>query len=297
MLLAMDAVRNPANGRSFAGRRSIRTLLSAAHLRLSVLLRRRRLHTFDPNAQARLNADVAACTPVNVLGGTFTDARRPTCSATASHGKTSQFDVTAFISGDSSKWFELPGGPLGLVLGVEYRKDNLAYDQDEQVQLGYTFYNAIPDFKAPKAEVKEAFGEIRIPILKDIPAVHELEIDGAARVSDYKLGTTGTVWAYNGNAIWSPIAGLRLRGNVARAVRAPNQSSCSRLWARTSRWLPTRATQTTWAPVHRRARPIALLRVSRQARGSPTRARYRSRVAVTRTWKRRFRTASRSVVS
>ena len=77
----------------------------------------------------------------------------------------------------------------------------MAYDQDEQVQLGYTFYNAIPAFEAPKAEVKEAFGEIRIPILKDLPFIQELEIAGAARVSDYKLGTTGTVWAYNGNVI------------------------------------------------------------------------------------------------
>jgi outer membrane receptor protein involved in Fe transport len=43
-------------------------------------------------------------------------------------------------------------------------------------------------------------------------------------VSDYNLGTTGTVWAYNGNVSYSPIADLRLRGNYARAVRAPNQS-------------------------------------------------------------------------
>jgi outer membrane receptor protein involved in Fe transport len=71
--------------------------------------------------------------------------------------------------------------------------------------------------------VKEAFGEIRLPILKDLPMVHELEVSGAARVSDYKLGTTGTVWAYNGNVIYSPVNGLRLRGNYARAVRAPNQ--------------------------------------------------------------------------
>src|SRR4029450_4154960 len=39
----------------------------------------------------------------------------------------------------------------------------------------------------------------------------------------YKLGNTGTVWAYNGNVVWSPVKGLRFRGNYARAVRAPNQ--------------------------------------------------------------------------
>jgi len=179
----------------------------------------------DPNAKARLADDVAKCVPSNVLGGQFTDAQKAyLLRNTTSHGKTSQFDATAFISGDSSKWFSLPGGPVGIVLGAEYRTDNLSYDQDEQVQLGYTFYNAIPSFSAPKAEVKEAFGEIRLPIVKGIPGINELEVSGAARVSDYKLGSTGTVWAYNGNLIYSPVEGVRLRGNYARAVRAPNQS-------------------------------------------------------------------------
>jgi outer membrane receptor protein involved in Fe transport len=71
--------------------------------------------------------------------------------------------------------------------------------------------------------VKEAFGEIRIPIVKDVPFFQELEVSGAARVSDYNIGNTGTVWAYNASAIWSPINGLRLRGNYGRSVRAPNQ--------------------------------------------------------------------------
>jgi outer membrane receptor protein involved in Fe transport len=109
------------------------------------------------------------------------------------------------------------------VLGAEYRTDNVTYQQDQLVELGYTFYNAIPGFHAKKSKVKEAFGEIRIPIVKDVPFLQELEISGAARVSDYNLGNTGTVWAYNGSAIWSPIDGLRFRGNYGRSVRAPNQ--------------------------------------------------------------------------
>ena len=72
--------------------------------------------------------------------------------------------------------------------------------------------------------MKEAFGEIRIPIIKDRTLLQEFEIDAAARVSDYKLGTTGTVWAWNVNAIYSPFVGVRFRANKARAVRAPNQS-------------------------------------------------------------------------
>jgi outer membrane receptor protein involved in Fe transport len=178
----------------------------------------------DPNAPARLANDIAQCVPVNVLGGNFTQAQKDyVLKDTVAIGKTKQFDALAFISGDSSKWFELPGGPIGVVLGAEYRSDDLFYHQDEEVTLGYTFYNSIPTFDARKAKVKEAFGEIRLPLIKDVPALQEFEISGAARVSDYSLGTTGTVWAYNGSAVWSPIKGVRFRGNYARSVRAPNQ--------------------------------------------------------------------------
>jgi outer membrane receptor protein involved in Fe transport len=159
------------------------------------------------------------------MGGQFTQAQKDyLLRNTTSHGKTQQLDLTAFISGDTSKFFNLPGGPVGLVAGVEYRSDNLAYSEDPLVQQGYTFYNAIPTFKAPRQKVKEAFGEINLPIVKDRPFLNDLELSGAARVSHYNTGNTGTVWAYNGNVIYSPVNGLRLRGNYARAVRAPNQA-------------------------------------------------------------------------
>jgi outer membrane receptor protein involved in Fe transport len=226
MLLAMDAVRDPASG-NIVCRSQINpaAAFGGTTYFYSYYYGNDGIHTFDPNFQQRLAQDVAACVPVNIMGGQFTDAQKAyLLRNTTSHGKTDQFDATAFISGDTSSFFNLPGGPVGLVLGAEYRTDNLAYDQDQQVQLGYTFYNAIPTFKAPRQKVKEAFGEIRIPVIKDRPLLQEIEVDGAARVSDYNLGTTGTVWAYNGSLIYSPVPGLRLRGNYARAVRAPNQS-------------------------------------------------------------------------
>ncbi|WP_294120774.1 TonB-dependent receptor, partial [Sphingomonas sp.] len=142
---------------------------------------------------------------------------------TVSIGKTRQFDVSGFVAGDTSTFLNLPGGPIGFVLGGEYRRDDLFYKQDDDVSLGYTFYNAIPTFDAPASKVKEAFGEVRIPIVKDVPFLHELEVSGAVRVSDYSIGNTGTVWAYNASGIWSPLDGLRIRGNYGRSVRAPNQ--------------------------------------------------------------------------
>ena len=176
-------------------------------------------------SQTVLNADIAACVPLNPFGsGNISQAARNyVIQDTVTTGKITQFVANGSISGDSSKWFELPGGPIGFALGGEYRRETLTYQEDPLVANGYTFYNAIPTFTAPSFQVKEAFGEIRIPILKDIPFIQELTISGAGRVADYK-GSTGTVYSYNGGIDYAPIKDLRLRAAYARAVRAPNLS-------------------------------------------------------------------------
>lgn len=215
-LLANDAVRDPATGQIRCA-----SQIDPTHALGTAPF----YYGTDPNAAARLAADVAACTPINPIGGQFTDAQRAyLLRNTVAKGSTTQFDVSGFVSGNTGKFFNLPGGAIGFVLGAEYRTDNLTYDLDKDTQLGYTFYNAIPTFRAPKQKVKEAFGEISLPFFRDRHFLQELEVDAAARVSHYNTGSTGTVWAYNVNGIYSPFKGLRLRGNYARAVRAPNQA-------------------------------------------------------------------------
>jgi outer membrane receptor protein involved in Fe transport len=207
-LLAIDAVRDPAqNGRIVCNS----TINPAAAI--------------DTVGDAAiLAADVAACVPINVFGGQFTQGQRDYLLAnTSASGKITQFNTSAFVSGDLSQLFELPGGPIGFAIGGEYRKETNFYTQDPLAQAGYTFYNAIPTFTSPAFEVKEAFGELRIPLLKDIPLIKELTFSAAGRVADYKQGA-GTVYSYNGGVEYSPFADLRFRANYGRAVRAPNLS-------------------------------------------------------------------------
>jgi outer membrane receptor protein involved in Fe transport len=71
--------------------------------------------------------------------------------------------------------------------------------------------------------VKDVYGEIQIPIVKDLPFAHELTLSAAGRVSDYN-NSTGTVYAYNLNAIYAPIEDIRFRAAYATSVRAPTQS-------------------------------------------------------------------------
>lgn len=165
-----------------------------------------------------------ACVPVNVFGQGQADPRALDFINT--EGRTdefaSQFVASAFVGGDLSQLFELPGGPIAFAFGAEYRKEKASIDYDELTSSGATFLNALQDFRPPAVTVKEAYGEIQIPLLKDLPFAKELSINLAGRVSDYNTAT-GTVYAYNIQGVYAPIEDIRFRAAYATSVRAPTQ--------------------------------------------------------------------------
>ena len=70
--------------------------------------------------------------------------------------------------------------------------------------------------------VWEGFGELNIPLLKDMSFTKYLALNGAARYSKYS--TVGGVWSYNVGLEWQPVRDIRFRGQYAVANRAPNIS-------------------------------------------------------------------------
>ena len=173
----------------------------------------------------RLAGDIAACVPLNPFGaGNTTQAAKDYILVDSrANGKITQLDLLAFVAGDTSGFFNLPGGPVSFSVGGEYRRETLRYDLDDLTQAGYAFYNAIPSFGAPSFKVKEAYGEIVVPVLRDRPFFQDFTLRANGRIADYK-GATGTVYAYGGEAVWKPVEDITLRGTYARAVRAPNLS-------------------------------------------------------------------------
>ena len=178
---------------------------------------------FDENS-ARLAADIAACVPYNPFGAADNSASVDYFARTfTANSSLEQFVGQAFVSGSTGSFFELPGGPVRFSLGAEYRREEAFYDQDPFVTDGFTNGVSIPTFGPIEFEVKEAFGEIQIPILADMPFFEELTLTAAGRVSDYS-GSAGTVYAYNAGVQYSPFNSVRFRANYGRAVRAPNVS-------------------------------------------------------------------------
>jgi outer membrane receptor protein involved in Fe transport len=71
-------------------------------------------------------------------------------------------------------------------------------------------------------ETKEAFVELGVPVLADLPFARLIKTDIAARWADYT--GSGGIWAYKAGADWEVVDGLRFRGTYSRDVRAANLS-------------------------------------------------------------------------
>ncbi|MFZ5726113.1 MAG: TonB-dependent receptor domain-containing protein [Pseudomonadota bacterium] len=175
------------------------------------------------NADANPANDDPACAPLNPFGfGAPSQAAKDYVLYTSSREQwAEQINAVAYLSGNTEGFFNLPGGPVGFAFGGEYRREDAYSAFDPFTRSGATFLNAIAVFEPPSVEIKELFGELRIPMLRDVPLAHELTLEGAARYSDYG-GSVGGVWAYNFGGIWAPIPDIRFRAGYARSVRAPN---------------------------------------------------------------------------
>ena len=165
------------------------------------------------------------CVPINVFGYGAPSQAALNFVNTTSHlySHASELDALAFVSGDFSQLFELPGGPIAFSIGAEYRRETAFQQADPLSASGGTFFNAFGTFNPPALSVKEVFGELSMPLLRDLPFAHELTVSGAARYSDYNTSANHT-FAWNVNGTWAPVSDIRFRANYSRSVRVPTLS-------------------------------------------------------------------------
>jgi iron complex outermembrane receptor protein len=159
------------------------------------------------------------CVPFNIFGGAGTITPAMIDFVTFEQNDSSRQSTVNFTGNLSGNLFELPGGPLGLATGVEYRKLKGRFDPDPVVSAGFS--SDIPAQPTRGSySVKEAYAELNAPILSGLPGVELLEINGAVRLSDYSTSGSNTTFKVQGN--WKPIQDLRLRGSWAEGFRAPS---------------------------------------------------------------------------
>lgn len=166
-----------------------------------------------------LEARARGCVPVNIFGqGTISaeavDYIRADHTSTT---ETSQTLIQGLISGDL---FQLPAGAVKVSAGAEFRKDEIDFRPSYVWEKAQGFFASQFSPIQESNEVREAFAEILVPVIKDKPFIHSLEVEGAYRVSDYERAGSVESWKLAGS--WAPIPDIRFRLTKATAVRAPS---------------------------------------------------------------------------
>jgi iron complex outermembrane receptor protein len=181
------------------------------------------------------------CVPINLFGvGAPSQAAINYVSGRDDHEvQTAQTLINFDANGEV---FNLPAGPVSVAFGAEYRRRSLLQLSNPIAvgkinstgvrgfptsicptpatcrEGGYNFSNN--GLSDAKDNVAEAFGEVVVPLLKDMPLAESLDLNGAFRYTRYSV--SGGVKTWKVGLTYQPIEDLKLRGTRSRDIRAPN---------------------------------------------------------------------------
>jgi outer membrane receptor protein involved in Fe transport len=187
--------------------------------------------TLDPN----LLLIAQGCQPLNVFGTGAVDPKAHAYAFGFLNEKTTVEQTVAAFNATGDLFAGFGAGTVKGAAGVELRKEkgsNIGSQDgapdyirnDYLIQYGESF--------AGKVDVIEAYVETNLPLLRDMAFAKRLELDVAARWSQYKNeGTLGTfdgvkrthdMVTWKASAFWDPTDWMRIRGSRSRDSRAAN---------------------------------------------------------------------------
>ncbi|MEW4449791.1 TonB-dependent receptor [Qipengyuania sp. JC766] len=129
-----------------------------------------------------------------------------------------KYDVIQFDASVAGSLFELPGGPVQLAIGADFRREGYSFngspsaeiDTPEIFNVAFDNQNALND---ASREVKAAYAEVLIPIFD------ALEVTAAGRVDEYS--GFGSTFNPKFTAKFTPTPWLLFRGSYNTGFRVP----------------------------------------------------------------------------
>ena len=168
-------------------------------------------------------AAVPNCVPLNIFGGqgpngdgSITQDMLDFITYTQRDFSEQTLQNFAFnIGGDLAS---LPAGTMGFATGWEYREHKGSYRPDPIAERGETA--GIPaGATVGEFDVTEFYAELNIPLLAGVTGVDYLEVNLAARASDYS--TSGSESTYKFSTLWRVVDQLSVRASFSTGFRAP----------------------------------------------------------------------------
>jgi iron complex outermembrane receptor protein len=168
---------------------------------------------------------ISGCTPINLFDQ-YANSPASLSGLSANYNLDYVYTYKAVDLDFNGKVFALPAGDLQAAVGFEYndRRGNSAADQVVQalppLYIGCGLSqetctgNVIGSYNS-----KQEYLELFVPILKDMPFVHSLNLDAGVRHNEYSLFSSSTKADFK--LEYRPIRDLLLRGTFSQVLRVP----------------------------------------------------------------------------
>jgi len=136
--------------------------------------------------------------------------------------------------------FSLPDGDVGIGLGVEFRSETFDENNSDLLDGSAPFIDPLDTSLAPgeftnessvqgssfrpdisgDRQVFSGWAELLIPVLRDRPLFHRLDVQAAVRYESFS--GSGDITRPKVGVAWSPIEQIKFRGAYSLGFRAPN---------------------------------------------------------------------------
>jgi iron complex outermembrane receptor protein len=186
-------------------------------------------------------AVIRGCVPFNLFGGpdlgvgagVITAAEREAMLNYVGYTLVEQERMTTkdYFANLSGSIVDLPAGPLGFAVGLEHRRVSYFAQPDALIAGGGSSQNFAEPSRG-QVNVDEIYAEFNVPLLADIPGAKLLEINLAARKSDYDtngfVGINRVSPDLGGDTSkkigikWQVFDDLMFRGTISESFRAPD---------------------------------------------------------------------------
>ena len=184
------------------------------------------------NAAGLANPELAApdllegCVPVNLfaesvlsgaIGDFATQAERDYVFGRRQLDTTyEQTLISGYVTGDV---FELPAGPLSVVIGAEYRDDSIETTANFVSTNGLLFGFFRDLGTVGSKSIFETFGEVNVPVFSS-DQWGDFEVNASGRFTEEEL--YGSAFTYSVKAGWRIVPQVLLKASYGTSFRAPN---------------------------------------------------------------------------
>jgi outer membrane receptor protein involved in Fe transport len=173
-------------------------------------------------------AIIPGCTPINIFNMQDPAQIAALNDISANSQSDYTFRSSQFSAGLNGDLFDLPAGAVKAAFGAEYRTQEGEFETDPLTRGDAPLFltcllaqetctgNSGADYN-----VRELYGELFMPLLADLPAIHALNLTAGVRYSDYSKETIGDDTTFQVKLEYRPVRDLLLRASYAEVFRAP----------------------------------------------------------------------------